>query len=69
MKVKPKIKSYGELPRRVANKVSHSCPCQDCNDRYATCHGECQKYLSWKNHTNTLNGLYKKKKLELKYGA
>lgn len=23
------------------------CPCQDCNKRYATCHGECKDYLDW----------------------
>lgn len=25
-------------------------PCYMCKDRTATCHGTCEKYLSWKKH-------------------
>lgn len=23
------------------------CPCRDCNNRSATCHGTCEKYKEW----------------------
>ena len=24
------------------------CPCQECNDRTISCHGDCKKYEEWK---------------------
>lgn len=25
-----------------------ACPCKDCSDRSAECHGRCSAYISWK---------------------
>lgn len=34
----------------MANKYYHSiCPCYGCNDRHATCHSTCSKYVGWTN--------------------
>lgn len=32
--------------RTTINKADG--PCKDCQDRYASCHSKCEKYISWK---------------------
>lgn len=32
------------------NYEQDTSPCKDCKDRKPDCHGNCQKYINWKNH-------------------
>ena len=29
---------------------TNMCPCKDCKDRHATCHGSCEKYKEWQEN-------------------
>ena len=35
--------------------MNNGCPCQGCENRSITCHGECEKYIKWRDALDKLN--------------
>lgn len=39
-------------------------PCKDCEERFAGCHSQCEKYKEWRSARDEINGIVRKAKTE-----